>query len=88
MYTLHWVESAIEKLWKMMIRASLSTGPRISAAVDEIDRVLRIDPESAGESREPRRRIFFIPPLAVKFQVEPRLRIVTVLDIWQYGKRD
>ena len=58
MFTLDWTQTAYDSLWAMTIRANALDRPRIAAAVDEIDRALRIDPENEGESGEEGRRIF------------------------------
>ena len=54
----------------------------------EIDSILRIDPESAGESRGEQQRILLIPPLGVMFEAEPLDRTVRVMKVLRFRRRD
>jgi len=51
----------------------------VTNAAQAIERLLADAPLSHGESREPKTRIFFVPPLDVRYLVEPDdLRVVIV----------
>ena len=72
-------EAALASLWLDAANRS-----RIRVAADAIDRALKIDAPTCGESRENDRRILIVPPLAVKFRViEPDAQ-VRVLEVWTF----
>jgi hypothetical protein len=73
-----WAQNLLASLW---LNASPEDRPAITAAADEIDRLLRTDPESVGESRDGGDRILFVPPLYVIFTVNEQDRLVTVLTV-------
>jgi hypothetical protein len=54
----------------------------VAIAADEIDRELRVDPDTLGRSSGDGRRIYRRAPLAVEFEVNEPDRIVTVLTVW------
>ena len=56
----------------------------IRSAADQLDELLALDPENAGESRERNRRIVLIHPLAARVAVYASLRTVLVLAVWEY----
>jgi hypothetical protein len=56
----------------------------ITAAVDEIDRLLAIDPHGAGESRSEFTRVLFVPPVGVFFEVDDASKVVEVLKVWTF----
>ena len=81
-HTVIWVAAAARRLaslWNNSTRRQ-----EITAASDEIDRLLRRDPENQGESREDDLRILLVPPLGVTFKVDSPNRIVHVLDVWEF----
>jgi hypothetical protein len=55
----------------------------VSAAADEIDSLLRRDPQLQGESREGDARILIVPPLVALFEVNEEDRLVHVLEVWR-----
>ena len=58
-------------------------GPR-----DRVDPPRSI-PDSAGESRAERgRRVLFVPPLGITFNVQPLDRTVRILRVWRFRRRD
>ena len=78
-YTVVWKPSAESQLAHFW--TSASDRPAITAAADEIDRLLRQNPLEQGESRSGKRRVLFVPPLAVFFEVHEQDRLVTVLRV-------
>lgn len=87
MYSVQWVRSALNDLTEFWIDASPLDRKLITAAANEIDRLLRLDPENQGESRTEDRRVLLVAPLGVTFKVFPDDRVVKVLDVWQFEKR-
>jgi hypothetical protein len=62
-YTVIWKPLAEDKLASIWIAAQ--DRQAIRKAADEIDRLLRIDPESRGESRSGLERVLIVEPLVV-----------------------
>jgi hypothetical protein len=56
----------------------------VSAAANEIDRTLRVDPDQQGESRDFGQRILLETPLGVTFEVFSDDKLVHILDVWQF----
>jgi hypothetical protein len=81
-HTVIWVAAAAQHLARLWLNSAQRQA--ITAASDEIDRLLRRDPESQGESREDDRRVLLVPPLGVTFTVDSANRIVHVLDVWEF----
>ena len=76
-YTVVWKTSAQEKLASLWIEAEERSA--ISAAANTIDRALRFDPNTVGESRGDFTRVLIVPPLVVTFDVLSDDRIVKIL---------
>jgi hypothetical protein len=53
----------------------------VTAASNQIDHLLRTDPQNAGESREENTRLITIEPLSVHFEVRDQDRIVNILTV-------
>lgn len=53
----------------------------VTRANDRLERRLRNDPDSVGESRAGRTRVAVFDPLVVFYTVDPAARHVVVLDI-------
>jgi hypothetical protein len=78
-YTVLWkpdAEDALAALW-----ISSPNREALTAAANEIDRLLRTDPTARGEPRSGGRRLLICPPLAVVFQVRESDRFVDVLAV-------
>ena len=84
MFTVSWKKSALNELIALWVAADSEQRKAITEATNEIDRELKSDPRSKGESRPKNRRIFFAPPLAILFRVVPNQAKVQVLQVWQY----
>jgi hypothetical protein len=83
-YTVIWVTAAAGELAEIWMAAA--DRPLITAAARDVDQRLRVDPESAGESREQRRRILIAGPLAITFEISAEDRLVKVLDVWRVDR--
>lgn len=59
----------------------------VTQAANELDRLIRIDPMSAGEARAGGTRIAIQRPLAMEFDVLPDDRLVNVLAIRHWRQR-
>jgi hypothetical protein len=55
----------------------------VAVAADDIDRELRVDPDTLGRASGDSRRIYRHAPLAVEFEVNEPDRIVTVATVWR-----
>ena len=84
-WTVGWSPFALNQLAELWLAAS--DREAITQAVDEIDRQLRLDPLTQGESRTAGRRILFLPPLVVIFEVVEPDRKVSVLAVRRFGAR-
>jgi len=80
MANVDWLESALNDLAHCWNRATTSERPAISAASNEVDRLLSRNPE-AGESRSGDMRITFVGPLIVYFAASPDGQNVTIVHL-------
>lgn len=83
-FTVEWVPSALNDLADLWNNAPDRSD--VTAAADAIDYALAHNPQSVGEGRNDDRRILFIPPLAVFFEVDAANHHVIVLDVWRWPK--
>ncbi len=81
-WTVLWVPDAEQELVEIWLASADRN--RVTAAANEIDGRLRIDPENQGESREQSLRVLLVPPLGVDVEVRPQDRAVQVLAVWTY----
>jgi hypothetical protein len=56
----------------------------ITTAAAQINMLLKNSPDQVGESREPNRRIAFLPPIGFIFAVDEAKRRANVLHVWLY----
>jgi len=78
-FTVAWKPWAKERLAEIWIEATDRRS--VSSAANEIDRLLRNDPQSRGESRDEFSRILIVLPLAVVYEIHERDRMVSVLSV-------
>ena len=78
MYRLQWVNSASREFLSAAANASPAQRQIIMTALSDIERLLVVQPDTAGESREPGTRFIFISPLAITFHVNARLKVVLI----------
>ena len=81
-YTVVWVADAEEEIARLWVDAPDRAA--IAVAADAIDAALRRDPYGVGESREGRRRILIVSPLAVTYTVKQDDSLVEVTKIWKH----
>ena len=81
-YTVIWRPAALEQLAEFWVSAA--DRQAITNAADDVDRKLRRDPVDQGESRDQNRRVFYVSPLAVMFEIDDDDRKVHVLDVWLF----
>lgn len=82
-YTVVWVPAAQDELANLWVAAADQA--EVAAASDLIDATLRQNPDLFSESRSGNRRVMFVPPLAVKYEVSNPDRLVQVLNVWRYS---
>ena len=80
-YTVEWVPSAEQRLAQLWISAP--DRQAVTDAANEIDFRLERDPLNEGESRSGVRRLLFVPPLAVYFDVDDDRHEVWVRVVWR-----
>ena len=83
-YTVLWkpaAEQQVAQLWN-----EAADRAAVGAAADDIDALLRHDPQTRGESRFPPMRILIVPPLAVIFTAKDDDRTVLVSDVWRWRR--
>ncbi len=87
MFRVEWLQSALNELAAIWLKADSSTRDAVTVAARQIDRQLAARPEQQGESRTGGRRILFVYPLAVVFRVDAQRRTVSVLNVWRFVRR-
>jgi hypothetical protein len=87
MFRIEWLQSALDELARIWMRANSAERQAITAASDEIEQHLQRSAPSEGESRPGGRRIMFAAPLAVTFRIEDDGRTVTVLQVRMFRRR-
>lgn len=78
-YTLIWRPGLLAKLASIWLDAP--NRDAVERAANEIERRLRVHPQTQGESRDGGTRILSIPPLAVLFEVVEDDRQVVILAL-------
>jgi plasmid stabilization system protein ParE len=81
-FTVVWVPSAERDLADLWNKAPDRAA--VTAAADTIDALLGRDPLAQGEAREGARRLLFVEPLAVYYDVNAADRRVTVHAVWRW----
>lgn len=84
-YTVAWKPSAEQELAQAWLDATDRAA--ITAAANQIDMLLQVEPQEQGESRSGATRILFVPPLAAHFEVDEPQQYVDVLRVWQTRRR-
>jgi hypothetical protein len=87
MFAVVWVRATLDDVARIRADVDASQWPIVAAAIREIDRRLRDDPEEEGESRPNGQRISFVGSLGFAFQPVRDQEIVIVSNIWWFGKR-
>jgi hypothetical protein len=85
-FTVVWKPTAIAELANIWLNAPDRAG--VTAAAHQIDTALRTDPFAVGESRSGRRRILFVPPLGVDYEIHELDRRVNVLRVWTWPRTE
>ncbi len=86
-FTVSWKPSAQNDLARMWVAADPEDRQEITLAANTIDKQLMVNPQSLGESRSQDRRILFMPPLVVIFEVLEQDRTVWVLTVNRVSRR-
>lgn len=87
MFRVEWLQIALDELTNFWVQADSSQRQTITAASHALEQRLRNHPANEGESRPGGSRITFVPPLAVRFQIEADGQTVTVLHVRLFGRR-
>ena len=79
-YEVSWDPDAFRSLMRAFVAANQ---PQSAVhAFDEIERILSVDAETQGESRDKDRRILIVPPIGVIFRARHDTGQVLILDAW------
>ncbi len=78
-YTVVWQPTAENQLATAWVDAT--DRGAVARASDRVDRVLAVDPAHEGESRDRGRRLVFVPPLAVTYEVIEDDKLVRILRV-------
>ena len=81
-YEVVWKEDAEEELASIWNAAA--DRDAVTTATDEIDRRLKRNAASLGESREEGFRVFVLEPIGVEFQVFDSPPRALVVRVWQF----
>ncbi|MBY0526536.1 MAG: hypothetical protein K2R98_24285 [Gemmataceae bacterium] len=87
MFRVEWLQTAIDDLAAIWVQADSNLRQAITNASHQIDQQLSSDPFGPSESRSEGRRILFVFPLGISFRMESDEQTVTVLHVWQFGRR-
>src|SRR5688572_16292429 len=80
-----WSRRAIDQVTTLWMDNDSAVRSAITKAVHQIDQQLKSSPAKLGESRPDRRRIHFIQPLAILFEV--RHGVARVIDVWDARRK-
>lgn len=81
-YTVTWHAKAENELAAIWMAASDRNA--VTQASAELDQQLEDDAGNVGESRAGKRRITFVKPLAIIFEVDEDKRTVVVGQVWEF----
>jgi hypothetical protein len=87
MFRVEWLQEALDELTRIWLDADPSARKAITAATHTLDQELRFDPYRQSESRENDERVIFVYPLAAHIEIDLHQRIVWVLHVWRYRRR-
>lgn len=79
-FSVVWQPDAIQELAAIWLRVADRNG--ITRATQEVDDLLSREPRIQGESRIGTQRVFFVPPLGIRFEVILDDLQVRVLAVW------
>jgi hypothetical protein len=86
MYKIHWRKSVSRSLLDRCARADQLLRDAILGAMENVEEILRDEPEFAGESRDTGKRFLIVKPLSITYKVDHRSRTVIVVDVRVHRK--
>jgi hypothetical protein len=87
MYSIDWLQTALDQLATIWMQADSGLRKSISRATNEIDSRLQLDPLGQSESRPGGRRVLIALPLGTLFRIEGDGKTIAVLRVWLCQKR-
>ncbi len=87
MFRVEWLETALEELAALWLRADSESRRLVTAAARALDEALTDRPEEKGESRAEGERVFFSFPLGVVFDVDHNRSVARVLHVWDIRRK-
>lgn len=87
MFHVEWVQKALDELTVIWMQADSALRKAITAATHALDQQLQSDPYSQSESRDGKQRVMFASPLGIQIEIDDKQRIVWVVHVWQFRRR-
>ena len=87
MFTVRWLQDALDDLTTSWIQADSDTRREVTAATHSIDLALQSDPRQESESRDENEFVRFFFPLGVSFEIDTEKSTVYILHVWQFRHR-
>jgi hypothetical protein len=84
-YMVVWLRRALNELTTLWTNADSTLRRAITSAADEIDRRLKDNPDSEGESRADGERILFAGPLGILYHVKQGA--VLIFHVWDARRK-
>ncbi len=84
-YMVIWLPRALNQLTNLWLKSDSQVREAITKAAYQIDQELKANPEEMGESRPDGRRIHFVQPLAILYEV--RQGAVRILYAWDARRK-
>lgn len=83
-FKVKWQPAVRDTLADLWLAATSDVRRKITSAARDIELALKRSPQDTGESRDNGRRIFFVSPLAVLFEVDEQENVVRILKTWLF----
>jgi len=80
MFHVIWLQEALDDLTEIWVQSESTLRKAITTAAHWLEQELQTDPFRLSESRIENRRVIFMSPLGVYFEVESNL--VWILNVW------
>jgi hypothetical protein len=82
-YTVIWLPAAEQELADLWLDPAIRA--EITQAANQIDGLLKYNPDRVGESRDADQRVLFVAPLGVLYRIKPLDCMVEVIHVWKFA---
>ena len=86
MFTVTWLDVAMDRLANMYIELDLTAQGRLADEIEKFNRQLSLDPLSIGESREDNTRVAFVDIVVLRFEIDQFDMNVRVTTLKRFAK--